>query len=153
MTKTKILIAVVLCTLLVYCTGFRELTIERIEQINILSLKKDGVEAEISARIKNPNHLSFTIYPSDLDVTLNGVAVGKANVGGDLCIKRNSTEVDRFKIKSNFSNLDFMDLAKLLSMALSKNLNVRIKGDFNVGKAFIKKDVFVDMTQEVPFGM
>lgn len=152
MRKTWILILVLICTVLAFCTGFRELTIERIEQVNILSFQKDGVEAEIFTRIKNPNHLSFTIYQTDLDVTLNGISAGKACLTNDIEIKRNSSEIYNFKVKSDFSNLNIMDLPKILSMAFSKNLTVGIKGNLKVGKAFIKKDVLVDFSQEVPIG-
>ena len=113
-------------------------------------MTQQGVEAEITARIKNPNNRSFTIYKSDLDATLNGMNAGKACLAKNVHIKRNCEQSYVFKIKSDFSNISLNDLPKLMAMAKSKNAKVGLKGNLKAGKLFIKKSFPVDMSKNVP---
>ena len=118
--------------------------------MKLLKLSQNGVEAEITAKIKNPNNTSFNIYKSEMDVTLNGLNVGKAYLSENVRIKKNSEEPYKFLIKSDFSALSITDIPKIISMAMSKNVTVSLKGDLRAGKLFVKKSFPVQLTQKVP---
>ena len=132
------------------CGDFQEVTFSGIENVKIITLSQQGAEVEITARIKNPNKESFTVYPADLDVMLGGINAGKAHMSGRVKIKGRSEEAYTFKIKSDFSKLSFSDLPKLISMASSKNVKIGLKGNLRVGKLFVKKSYPVEMNQSVP---
>lgn len=132
------------------CNDFQDVTFSGIENVQITSLTQQGVEAVIVAKIKNPNKAAFTIYKSDLDVMLSGMNAGKAHLDNNVKIKGNSEQSYAFKIKSDFSNLSAADLPKLLSIAMSKNVKVGLKGNLKVGKLFVKRSYPVDMSQRVP---
>lgn len=132
------------------CSDFQDVTFSGIENIQITSLTQQGVEAEITAKIKNPNNVTFTIYKSDVDVMLSGMNAGKAHLAKNVRIKAHSEQSYTFKVKSDFSDLNATDLPKLLSIALSKNVKVGLKGNLKVGKLFVKKSFPVDMSQRVP---
>lgn len=132
------------------CNDFQDVTFSGIENVQITSLTQQGVEAVIVAKIKNPNNAAFTIYKSDLDVMLSGMNAGKAHLDNNVKIKGNSEQSYAFKIKSDFSNLSATDLPKLLSIAMSKNVKVGLKGNLKVGKLFVKRSYPVDMSQRVP---
>lgn len=150
MKKLIFILSILSCIILTSCNDLEEITFEGIEQVNISSFTEKGVEAEIVARIKNPNHLSFTIYKSDMEVMLGDIAVGKASLTDKVKIKGNSDDTYNFKIKSNFSNLNFSDLPTILSMAFSKQMNVGIKGNLKMGNFFMRKNIPVNIIQEVP---
>jgi LEA14-like dessication related protein len=116
----------------------------------MLNLTQQGAEAEITARIKNPNSTSFTVYKSDLNVSINGLDAGVAHLTDNVKIKGNSEEAYTFKIKSDFSKLSLTDLPSLISIATSKNVKVGLKGNLEVGKFFYKKSVPVEFNESVP---
>lgn len=121
-----------------------------IESVNVTSISQQGVEADIIARIKNPNNTSFTIYRSELDATLNGMNAGKARLSKKVRIKANSEQTYIFKVKSDFSSLSFTELPKLLAMVKSKNAKVGLKGNLKAGKLFIRKNFPVDISKDIP---
>ena len=126
------------------------MTFSGVENVQVTKLSQQGAEAEITARIKNPNSTSFTVYKSDLDVTLNGLNAGVAHLTDNVKIKGNSEESYTFKVKSDFSSLSLTDLPQLLTIATSKNVKVGLKGNLQVGKFFYKKSVPVELNENVP---
>lgn len=151
--KKYILILSAFCfcsTLFSSCGDFQEVTFSGIENVNIISLSQQGAEAEITAKIKNPNTVAFTIYPVDMDVVLGGINAGKAYLIGRTKIKANSDQTYTFRIKSDFSTLSMTDMPKLMAMAMSRSVKVSLKGNLKVGRLFIRKSYPVEMTQNVP---
>ena len=149
--KYLFLLLVVGCTFFTSCVSdFEEVRFSGIENVQVTKLSQQGAEAEITARIKNPNSTSFTVYKSDLDVTLNGLNAGVAHLTDNVKIKSNSEEAYTFKIKSDFSSLSLTDLPQLISIATSKNVKVGLKGNLLVGKFFYKRSVPVELNENVP---
>ena len=143
---------ILLCSLALFsgCEEMKEVTFSGVEQVKILSISKSGIEAEITTKINNPNKMAFTIYKSNMDVSISGIDVGRAALTEKVKIKGNSNEAYTFRIKSDFSKLTFKDLPKALSIAMNRRLKVGLKGDLRVGKLFIKKRIAVDMEKVVP---
>lgn len=152
MKKNILLIFVLFCAGINSCTMFESITFTGVEHINITNFTKDGIEAEISARIKNPNFYSFTIHESDVNATVGGLNAGKINLTDKVHINGNSDEVYTFKIHSKFSNLGFMDFMKIASIAMSNIIKVELKGNLKAGKGFITKNIPVNLIQEIPLG-
>lgn len=149
--KKLIIFVLTICTITFNsCREFEDITFSGIEDVKVISLNQKGVEAIIIAKIKNPNKVGFTIYKSDMNVNLGGLDAGKASLTNKVKIKANSEEAYAFNIKSDFSNLGLMDIPKVIGMAMSKKLDVGIKGTLKVGKLFIKKAVPVDIKKNVP---
>ena len=149
--KKNIFILFTCCsTLFTSCSDFQEVNFSGIENVNVTSLTQKGVEAIVTARIKNPNSMSFNIYQSEMDVEIGGINAGKAQLSNNINVKAQSDETYTFKIKSDFSNLSFADMPKLMAMAMSKEVKVGLKGNLKVGKWFYKRSVPVDITQNVP---
>ena len=135
------------------CGDFQDVTFSGIENVKITKMTQQGAEAEITAKIKNPNKTAFTIYKSDLDVTLSGINAGKAKLSKNVRIRPRSEETYTFHVKSDFSSLSMNDLPKLMGLAMSKNIKVGLKGNLKVGKLFVKKSYPVDMQQSVPMNL
>lgn len=134
------------------CGDFKDISFSGIENVKITSLSQKGVEALITVRIKNPNSVSFTIYKSEMDVTLSGINAGKAQLTNNVKIKARSEESYTFNIKSDFSNLSLTDLPKIIAMGLSKSVKIGLKGNLKGGKLFLKRIYPIDMIQSVPLG-
>jgi LEA14-like dessication related protein len=149
-------VSFLLCSLLILfssCGDFKEVTFSGVESVKMIKLSQNGAEAEITARIKNPNSTSFTVYKSEFDVTLNGLKLGKAHLAKNVKIRKFSEDSYTFDITSDFSNLMITDIPQIIAMAMSKNVKVGLKGNLRAGKLFVKKDFPVDMTQTVPLSL
>lgn len=149
-TKYILLFIFISSTFFASCGDFEEVQFSGVEKVEIVKLSQQGAEAEITAKIKNPNSTSFTIYKSDLNVSLNGLDAGVAHLTDNVKIKSNSEELYTFKVKSDFSSLSLADLPQLISIATSKNVKVGLKGNLLVGKFFYKRSVPVEVNENVP---
>jgi LEA14-like dessication related protein len=149
--KKYVLILFLFCSVLyTACGNFQDVTFSGIESVKIVTLSQQGAEAEVIAKIKNPNNVSFNVYSTDLNVMLAGIDAGEAHLSEHVKIKANSEQSYTFKIKSDFSKLNLMELPKLLSLAMSKNVKVGLKGNLKVGKWYIKRTIPVDVQHTVP---
>jgi LEA14-like dessication related protein len=150
MKKYFFILFISCCIAFIACKDFQEINFSGIDNVNVTSLSQKGAEAIVTARIKNPNNVGFTIYKSEMDVTIDGINAGKAHLTKSIRIKANSEETYMFKIESDFSNLSIADMPKIMEMAMSKHVMVGLKGNLKVGKLFVKHSVPVDITKDVP---
>lgn len=148
--KVWIGFALFICVTFFSCTDFKEVTFSGIDNVSITSLSQSGVEALITVRIKNPNSVSFTVYRSEMDVTISGIDAGKAHLTENVRIKAKSEQAYTFKVKSDFSKLSLADLPKIIAMGLSKSVKIGLKGNLKGGKMFLKRSYPIDMIQSVP---
>jgi LEA14-like dessication related protein len=132
------------------CGDFQDVTFEGIENVKVNKISQQGIDVDVTAKIKNPNKVAFTIYKSDLDATLSNMNVGKAILTNNVKIKANTSQAYTFNIKSDFSKLSIAELPNLLSIATSKSIKVGLKGNLRVGKLLVKKNYPVDMVKSVP---
>src|SRR5688500_12057105 len=112
--KSLFYVLIACCAVVTSCSDFEEVRFSGIENVEVIKLSQAGAEAKITAKIKNPNNTSFTVYKSDLNVTLNGLNAGVAHLTDNVKIKRNSEESYTFNVKSDFSSLSLTDLPQLI---------------------------------------
>lgn len=150
--RKKVWVGLVLfcCVTFFSCADFKEVTFSGIDNVSITSLSQSGVEALITVRINNPNKVSFTVYKSEMDVTISGISAGKAHLTNNVRIKAKSEHPYTFKVKSDFSGLSLADLPKIIAMGLSKSVKIGLKGNLKGGKLFVKRSYPIDMIQSVP---
>ena len=129
------------------CGGFQDVQFKGVKDIKINSFDTKGVDAMLYVTINNPNHAAFTVYPSDLDLTLGKSKAGNAHLTNKIKIKGNAEAVYGFHLVADFANLGAADLAKIAMMALTNKLNIGLKGNINAGKFFLRKNVPVDIQE------
>jgi LEA14-like dessication related protein len=132
------------------CGDFQDVTFSGVENVKVVKMSQQGLEVDITAKIKNPNKIAFHIYPSDMDATLNGINAGKARLTNNIRIKPNSENSYTFNIKSDFSELNMMELPALMVAAMGKTAKVGLKGNLKVGKLFLRKGYPVDVVKSIP---
>ena len=138
------------CSLFISCADFKEVTFSGVDHVSLTNLSQNGVEALVTVRIKNPNNFSFTVYNSEMDVTISGINAGKAYITDNVKIKANCEEKYTFKVKSNFSGLSLADLPKLIAMGMSKTVKIGLKGNLKGGKFLFKRSYPIDLQESVP---
>jgi len=123
--------------LITSCADVQDLSTTGIEGFTVKKVSKEGMEGEIMVKIKNPNKMGFSIYPSEFDVSYGGVKLGKAKLKKRVHISGNSEKVYAFSLKSSFENINLMEVMSLFSN--NKGGFVEINGDLKAGKLWLKK--------------
>ena len=132
------------------CKEIQPVVISGIENPHMKNISKEGIEFDFGMRIKNPNGVGVTVFPTAFEVQMNGVEISKVRLDKKVHIKANSDEVAMFHIKSDFKKISLENITGMLSIALSKHADLSVKGDIKVGKWFYKKRFPVDLKKNIP---
>lgn len=151
MKKIFLYLFILLTLSITSCRELKEVSFKGVENVKLTSVNQKGLEAQIFVKIKNENNIPFKVHKSGLDVTVNGINLGKVFISEKIKINANSEKIYTFNLKSDFSKLN-VSLPQLISIAASKSLKVSIKGELKGGAFFVKKTYPVDITQTVPLG-
>lgn len=144
--KLYILFSLLIISLM-SCRDLKELSVSNVEGFQVNKMNARGIEADIMLKVKNPNNVGFTIYPSEFDITYSGVRLGKAKLDKHVKIAKSCERVYTFKLNSNFSELNPMDALKLLT---GKNANtIEVNGDLKAGKFLMRKKFPVNYHEKV----
>jgi LEA14-like dessication related protein len=131
------------------CAEIKPATIGGIENPKVKTLTTAGADFTFDMKIKNPNNIGVTVFPTSFDATVNGIDIGKIKLDKRVRIKANSDGISEFHVKSDFSKLGMGDIATVISMVASKNATVSLKGDVKVGKWYYKKRFPVEFKKTV----
>lgn len=129
------------------CREFKEATVTGVDGFSIKKIDTKEMQAELKLLIKNNNSFGFSIYPSEFDVMFSGIHLGKAKLHKRVYINGNTEQVYSFDLKSNLSDLNFLDLARLLGSDNSGKLE--ITGYLKAGKFYFKKKFPVNYGDKV----
>jgi len=149
----KNIFTIIVCCLLSVgffsCKELQPVTIGGVENPKLKKLSREGIEADFDMRIKNPNKMKITVFPSEFETTINDISVGKVGLTKKVRIKANSDEKETFHIKSDFSKLGFGDLAKVMPMVSSGRATIYLKGNVRAGKWFYKKKFPIELKKTI----
>ena len=132
------------------CTNLEPVTMGGVENPKLKNISREGIEFDFGMKIKNPNKVRVTVFPSEFDATVNDISIGKIKLTRKVRIKANSDGVSEFSVKSDFSKLGLGDVTKVLSIVTSKSASITVKGDIKAGKWFYKKRFPVDIKKTIP---
>ncbi len=137
------IIFILLSLLLSTSCSISPVEIKEAESVKIVSFKNDTILFEALFPVNNPNHYRFKITEIELDVLLNGDAVGQIQKIEDLKIPPNRESLQRIQFNMVIPDRITGGLY-LLRMITNQALNIEIKG-YILGKALcIKKKVTVN---------
>lgn len=131
--------------LLVSCRDFKEVQVTGVKGFKVNKIDAKGINADLLLGVKNPNNTGFSIYRSEFDVIYNGINLGKARSSKRVHIKANAEETYSFNLKSDFKDINLMDIMKLVQGG--GNGMVQVKGDLKAGKFYLKKKFPVDVKE------
>jgi LEA14-like dessication related protein len=129
------------------CKDFKEAQVTGVKGFKLTKISKEGIEADVVLGIKNPNSIGFSVYPSEFDVTLNGMKMGKARLYKKVRIKPQEEKDYVFKLKSSFKDVNLLDATNLLSS--KKRGQIELNGDLKAGKFYVKKRFPVNLKEKI----
>ena len=147
MTKFSIFVLAILSFTITSCKDLKETAVTGVDQFFINKINTEGIDANLSLKIKNTNNFGFSIYPSEFDIIYNGMHLGKAKLNKRVHIDGNTERVYSFNLKSNLGDLNIFDVLQLFN---AENMGkIEIKGDLNAGKFFMKKKFDINYSEKV----
>lgn len=120
------------------CKDFKEAECTGVKGFKVNKIDMSGIDADIILGIKNPNSIGFSIYPSEFDVAISGVGLGKAKLSRRVHIDANAEKDYAFNLKSSFKDMNMMDVMKLVNSGGLQG-TITVKGDLKAGKFYLKK--------------
>lgn len=141
------IIAIIIGLFLFSCKNFKEAECTGVKGFKVNSVNTSGIDADVILGIKNPNTIGFSIYPSEFDVVLSGIKLGKAKMKKRVHIAANDEREYSFNLKSSFKDMNVADVMKLMS---SQNFGtIQVNGDLKAGKFYLKKKFPVNVKQSL----
>lgn len=130
----KILFTVILFTSILSFSscGYKEVKLKKIESFKVLNFTKEGAEVELNLLVENKNAIGFTIYSSDLNLTVSKIELGKVVFADKIHIPGGGECHKRVVLKASLKDLGITALASLASLIATKQVDVNISGDVKV---------------------
>lgn len=135
--------------LLFSCNPLQPVTVGGVENTKLKKLSREGIEFEFGLKIKNPNSIGVTVYPSSFEIILNDIELGTVKLNRKVKIKARSDDTPVFQMASDFSKLGLGDLARIMPILTSKSATVSVKGYVKVGKWYYKKKFPVEFRKNI----
>jgi len=151
----NLLILFILLVSFTACTSVEEPTVERIEDVEIITLNKSKVEMNANMVLNNPNNFTLDLDKADLVAFIEEVQLASIVQTFETSMPAN----DEFKMPI-YINMDldklYKDnplaaLGKGIQIISDRQLRINFKGKIYVGKGKVKVSVPVDQIETVSF--
>ena len=133
------------------CSNLKPIELKKVESVKILNSSAQGIDMEVNMVISNPNFLKFTITEGDLNIVLNKIDMGKAQLKNKVPIPAHSEVSQKFVIHVGVSNALLGGFASLLSIFKKNNASVTMTGTIRARALGISRTFPVDETTTIPF--
>lgn len=123
---------------------FEEPELIRMEDLKVTKFTKDKIILAIRAKVRNPNNYKVSLVNTDLDIEVNGVALGKAALVNKVSLNKNSTDSYLIELENVPENFTKMGLATLGSVFTGGKLTLAVKGTVKGKARLVSKKFDVD---------
>ena len=157
MKSTLFLIFIPLAVVLYFssCSTIVEPTLERIEDVEIITMNKSTVELNANMVINNPNGFALDLDKADLVAMLDDVELAKINQTYETSMPAKGEFKMPIYINMDLNKLyndnPLAALGKGIQIISDRKLEVQFKGTISVGKGMAKVSVPVDQLELVEF--
>ncbi len=108
---------------------------------------KGNVAVNMGLKINNPNTFPITIYALELQITVDGIALGKVSIADKFKIEKNTEAV--YPVTANATLTDIIhSIPKIITAITKKESNVAVSGFIRVGSGIFKHTFPVNVNQQ-----
>ncbi len=144
----KIFLALALAISVSAC-NYSDIEFKGINGLSNTSFTKEKVGATVNLSIANPNKFNIKIKPSELDLTVNGVYLGKVQLKEKVKLTKKVTNQVDVPVEIHLDKGILMKLAAIGMKGLN-SLEVNIKGDIKGSVAGFNKTESFNFTKNMP---
>lgn len=114
------------------CMRYNEVELVGVREARLTRFDARGLAATITAEVHNPNNFRIKVMDPDMDLYVNGIAMGKAYLDSVITLEPNSTRAYSIPVRADIAQAGLLPL--LMTSALNGSVKLGIKGTV-VGKA------------------
>jgi LEA14-like dessication related protein len=148
--KIKLFVYLILSLFYLSSCTFKEVEFKKVESFKLLNTDKQGATVELFILLKNPNKMAITVADLDMQVMVNQTNIGKIKLAEKVKINAKSEKAHRFVIKANYSDIAVGGFSSLLSIIMSKKVNINCNGNITAKAMGVSKTMPVDFKGDVP---
>lgn len=143
----KLFLAIALAVSVSACS-YTNVEFKGINGVSNTSFKSDNLGATVNLSIENPNNFKIKIKPSILDLSVNGIYLGKVELTQKVKLDKKTTNQLDVPVQVH---LEKGILMKLMGIAMSgsNGINLNIKGDVKGSVGGFGKKEQLDFTKSV----
>lgn len=127
--------------LLAGCMSYSEVKLEGVQAVQVKRLDATGLSASVTLLVENPNAYRIAVMDPDVDLYVNGMAIGKAALDSTLTLEPRVRKAYTVPLHASFTNGAPALLPALLGSAFTGSLKLGAKGTV-VGKAWLVRKRF-----------
>ncbi len=152
MPKLKFLPLLLALALLPGCFSYKPVELVGIRSFKVTQVGLKGISATIGAELKNPNGYRIHVQDPDVDLSINGISIGKALLDSTITLRRRSSEAYDIPVRVNFQIDQAGIIPGLATGLLSGSIKLGVKGTV-VGKAgLLRKRFPFEAEQRIDLG-
>jgi LEA14-like dessication related protein len=129
---------------------FKEVEFKKVDSFKLLNTDNKGATVELFILLKNPNKMAITVSDLDMQVMVNQTNIGKIKLAEKVKLAAQSEKSHRFVIKANYSDIAVGGFSSLLSIIMSKKVNLSCSGIITARAMGVSKTMPVDFKGDVP---
>ena len=146
------LFVLAIITISMVSCSYKEVQLKKIESFKVLHFDKEGAEVELNLLVDNKNKFGFTVYSSDLNLTISKIELGKVTFAEKVHIPGSGECHKRVVLKASLKDLGVTALASLASLAFTKQVDLSINGDVKVrSMLFFSKRYPINLKEKIKF--
>lgn len=135
--------------LLSACFSYQPVTFEKVEDVHIENIGKKGIQAQITAKIHNPNGYNIRIKSSDLQLKINSSDIGTAYIVKPVKIKKRTSGSYTVNVDVKYRDLAGGVLSALPGILLKKSVRLDLDGQIKGRVGLLSKKVDVKLSEDV----
>lgn len=152
MPNRKLLPAILSIALLTGCLSYKPVELVGVRSFKVSQVGLKGISATIGAELKNPNGYRIHVMDPDVDLSINGISIGKAILDSTVTLQRHSSDIHRIPVRVNFQLDQAGIIPGLAAGLLSGSIKLGVKGTV-VGRAgLVRKRFPFDTEQRIDLG-
>lgn len=131
------------------CKAPQELEFRGVSGVDVKRPSDGGMALDVRMKVHNPNKFKVSVLNYDLDIAVNGKALGEAQSNKKQSIKGGETKDMSFTVKTNLMKLLGFGLGSLGGKLAGDGMKVKVNGTTKVKAFLIKKTLDVDYETSV----
>ena len=133
--RTSVFLTLLVVALpLTSCLDYSEVQLLGVREARLTHMDAKGLSAMVTVEVHNPNDFRIKLTDPDVDLYLNDVAIGKAELDSAVVLAPNSTATYAVPLRATFTEAQGM-LPVLLVSALGGSMKLGAKGTVQ-GRAY-----------------
>lgn len=127
------------------CFSYKEILVQEVQSVKVLSMSEDKADVEVTLKISNPNPWKIIVKDYNLQAFVNKKYVGKVNFDQKILLNKKSENSYKFVVTA-----DMKEVKKIMpSLLFTNKALLNIKGDMKVKAKGISKKLNIDREEKI----